>query len=114
MHRKKWFRILSWGCAGLIACGVGLLLAVYFILKSPAMQQKIVHSLKEPLAKQGVDLAVQSLSIDLLAGIHLQGLQVAIRRPPDVGGTIGVDDLTLRYAIWPLLSRRLEIREARL
>jgi hypothetical protein len=114
LQKNKWLRVLLWILSGLVLASVGLLLSVYFILKSPAMQQKIVRSLKEPLAKEGVELSVDSLSIDLLAGVHLQGLKVNIKRPPLISGQAKIEDLNLRYAIWPLFSKRLEIREAKL
>ncbi len=114
MLRQKWLRVLILSVAGLVASVIALLLAVYFILKSPAMQQKIIHSLQAPLAKEGVDLELRSLAIDLVAGVHLEGLRLVIRRAPLVEGTLGVDDLRLGYAIWPLLNRRLEIRQAKL
>ncbi|MES2746125.1 MAG: hypothetical protein V4655_11900 [Bdellovibrionota bacterium] len=114
LHQKKWFRILSWSLGGILAGFLLLLVALYLILKSPAVQQKIVASLKEPLAKEGVALDFKSLSIDLFGGVRLEGMTVKLNRPPQIVGDVGVESLLLRYKFWPLLSRRLEIREARL
>ncbi|MBC7660046.1 MAG: hypothetical protein H7249_10085 [Chitinophagaceae bacterium] len=114
LGQKRWLRIFLGSVAGLIGLALVSLLAVYFVLKSPAMQQEIIGSLKEPLAKQGVDLEVKSLAIDLLAGVHFEGLTVHIKREPLVVGTATIDELKLGYAIWPLLSKRLVVREAQL
>src|SRR5688500_3918511 len=103
MLQKKWLRVLLWTISGLVASVFMLFVAVYFTLKSQAMHQRTVQSLKAPLAKQGVDLSVQALSIDLFAGVHLEGLKVVIKREPEIVGDLTMEDLRLRYSIWPLL-----------
>jgi hypothetical protein len=114
LREKKWLRVLSWLLGGII---VGLLLALItlsLILKSPPVQQRIVTSLKGPLARQGLALGFKSLSIDPFAGVRLEGLTVVLKRAPEAAGTFQVETLLLRYKFWPLFSGRLEVREARI
>lgn len=114
LREKKWFRVLLWTFGGIFAGILVLLVSVYLILKSPAVQQKILSSLKDPLQKEGVQLEFKSLSLDLFAGVQLEGMTLKLNRPPKIEGQVNVEVLRLRYKFWPLLSRRLEIREAKL
>src|SRR5688572_13836991 len=111
MRGRKVLRILAWilGVSSFLA--VALLLSVYFILRSPSVQQKILLSIKEPLAEAGLHTEIEQLSIDLLGGVLLDGLVLKIERPPLAQGLVKLQRLRLRYGFWPLLQRRLVIRE---
>lgn len=87
------------------------LISIYFILRSEAMQQRILASIQEPLAKAGLVTEIDRLSIDLLGGVSLDGLNLKIEKAPLARGQIRLEKLRLGYAIWPLLQRRLEISE---
>ena len=108
---RRVLKILAWALGILASLTLILLVSTYYILRSPAMQQKILASIQTTLGEAGLKTEIDRLSIDLFGGVSLDGLRVLVDRPPLAVGAVKLDQLRLRYAFWPLLQRRLEISE---
>ncbi len=108
---RRGLKVLGWSLGIVSVLVLGLLLSVYFILRSPAIQQKILLSIKEPLAAAGLATEIDRLSIDLLGGVSLDGMTLRVEKAPLAKGVIKLEKLRLAYALWPLLERRLQISE---
>ena len=106
MGRIALLVLLSLALMLLLIMGLG-----YGILRSPAMQQRILTSIQTPLAKLGVELKIGSLSIDLLAGINLQRLDLTVNRPPELKAKLNIAHLRLGYSWLGLLQQRLQLDE---
>lgn len=108
MTKKRIFIVLSI----LLLVVVSLPVTAYFVLKSPGAQAKILKSLKDPLAKQGVIIESTSMSVDLLAGVNFENLVISVNRQPLIRANLTIDHMRFSYSIWALLSKRIEIQEA--
>ncbi|HYX32373.1 MAG TPA: hypothetical protein VE954_04615 [Oligoflexus sp.] len=106
-----------WWQLGLIIIGamlllfIGLLTTAWLALRSPDVQQRILASLKEPLQKAGISVEVESLAVDVFAGLNLQNLRMKIERPPTIVAHLTLARMRLGYSFWSLLHKRMDISE---
>ena len=89
-----------------------LLLITFLFLKSPIVQRKIIASIREPLARAGVQLELDQLSVDIFAGFNLVNLKLKIDHPPSLSANLSVQRARLKYKFWELLTQRLELSKA--
>ena len=108
LTKKRIFILISISLLTLLSLPV----VAYFILRSPDAQAKILKSLKDPLAQQGVTLDSTSISVDLLAGVNFEKLVISINRPPLIKANLAIDHMRFSYSFWSLLKRRVELQEA--
>jgi hypothetical protein len=92
------------GILALIGGAAGFALDRY--LQSSAFKQAVVRSAHDLL---GSDVNVGEIHISLFSGVSLTAVTVA--NPPGfTGDLLRADALVLRYRLWPLLRKRLELR----
>lgn len=108
LTKKRIFIVLSI----LLLVVVSLPVTAYFVLKSPGAQAKILKSLKDPFAKQGVMIESTSMSVDLLAGVNFENLVISVNRQPLIRANLTIDHMRFSYSIWALLSKRIVVQEA--
>jgi AsmA-like C-terminal region len=100
---------------GAILAVVALIVGIGFFvldryLQSPAFKQAVVRSAHDLL---GSDVRIGDVRISILSGATLS--QVALANPPGFpGDLLRADALVVRYRLWPLLHRRLEIQRVAL
>lgn len=107
----RWWQLLLMVTGVALAVLVGLLVTAWLALRSPAVQQQVLTSLKEPLAKAGLSIDVKRLSVDVFAGLNLEQLQAKIDRPPLIQADVQLARVRLGYSFWGLLRKRLDISE---
>jgi uncharacterized protein involved in outer membrane biogenesis len=76
-------------------------------LQSPAFKGLVLKSAREEL---GTEVHIEELHASLFSGVELRG--VAVGNPAGfTGNVVTADAFVLRYRLWPLLSRRVEIEQ---
>ena len=91
------------GVVALIAVAAGFALDRY--LQSPAFKEAVIRSAHDLL---GSDVRIGDIHVSLLSGASLTAVSVA--NPPGFDGDLlHADAVVLRYRLWPLLRKRLEI-----
>jgi hypothetical protein len=85
---------------------------VHFVRKldTPEFQRQLLEQVK---AAVGTDVRVKEMDISLLSGVTLKGIRVA-NPPPVPGDLLTADAFVLRYRLWPLLARRLDVERVSL
>jgi len=74
-------------------------------LNTPEFQQRLLEQARSAV---GAEVRVREMDISLLSGVTLKGVAVA-NPAPFRGDLLTADAFVLRYRLWPLLSRRLEV-----
>lgn len=97
--------------AALVALAIVLVGAGVFLtnryLQSPAFKDQVLKTAHEEL---GADVHINELHASLFSGVALRG--VIIGNPPGFSGNlVTAEAFVLRYRLWPLLSRRVEIEQ---
>jgi hypothetical protein len=100
------FGLLLAVALGAVAYGVHLVRR----LDTPEFQRGL---LEQASAAVGADVRVKEMEISLLSGVTLEGVSVA-NPAPFRGDLLTADAFVLRYRLWPLLSRRLEVEQVSL
>jgi len=84
---------------------VGAVLFINHKLQSPETKQLALNAAQEAL---GTKVQINDLHISLFSGIRLRGVTIA--NPEGFSGSLlTADEFVLRYNLWPLLQKRLEI-----
>ncbi len=96
------FGLLVVAAIGLLALGLWLVHS----LDTPAFREAVLRRIE---AVAGTDVRAERISVSLFSGVTVQGIAVA-NPPPFTGDLLKADRLVLRYALWPLLARRVEVR----
>jgi len=109
--KPRWWQLGLIIVGALLLLVIGLLTTAWLALRSPDVQQRILASLKEPLQNAGITLDVESLALDVFAGLNLQNLRVKIDRPPTIQADLTLARMRLGYSFWSLLKKRMEISE---
>ncbi len=113
MSQSSWPRKLVLGAAALLG-GVAILsLVLISLVRSGPLQRALLDSLQKPLAEAGVQMSYADLSLDLFGDVHIEKLQLKIRREPLVSGDLALESLQISYKFWPLLRRELVMKELR-
>ena|GEM_PF-3153702 len=109
--KPRWWQLGLIIVGVVVFLGLAVLTTAYLALRSPDVQQRILASVKEPLSEAGVTMDVETLSLDLLAGLNLQNLKLKINRPPLIQAELQLARLRLGYSFWGLLKKQLNISE---
>lgn len=84
--------------------------AVFFTdryLHTPVFKEAVLKSAHEEL---GADVRIEELHASLFSGVELRG--VVVGNPPGfTGNLMTAEAFVLRYRLWPLLHRRVEIEQ---
>ena len=89
--------------------GAGILVLNRF-LQSEAFKQAVIRSAHDLL---GSDVQIGEIRISVLSGATLTGVTLA--NPPGFpGDLLRADSLVVRYRLWPLLRKRLEVQRVSL
>ncbi|MBN3033095.1 MAG: AsmA family protein [Candidatus Saganbacteria bacterium] len=104
----KWSLITFGSLAGLFIVG-SVLLTLFLPLEQ--IKDLAVARLSETLHRQ---VRIEKVSFNLLSGIKLEKLTVGNRPGFAAKPFVSADAIELRYALWPLFSRQLLIKEIRL
>ncbi|HUJ71153.1 MAG TPA: AsmA-like C-terminal domain-containing protein [Verrucomicrobiae bacterium] len=76
-------------------------------LQTAAFKESVLKSAHDEL---GADVRIDELHASLFSGVELRG--VTIGNPPGfTGNMVTAEAFVLRYRLWPLLSRRVEIEQ---
>jgi uncharacterized protein involved in outer membrane biogenesis len=99
------------GILVLLALAAGAaLFAIQRYVQSEAFKQAVLRAAHDAL---GSDVRIEALRVSLFQGVTLEGLAVA--SPAGFGGDLlTAESLVVRYRLWPLLRRRLEIDQVSL
>ena len=93
---------------GLVILTVGA--GIFFTnryLQTPAVKESGLKTAHDEL---GADVRIDDLHASLFSGVELRG--VAVGNPPGfTGNLVTAEAFVLRYRLWPLLSRRVEIEQ---
>jgi hypothetical protein len=79
-------------------------------LNTPAFQKELLEQASDTV---GAEVRVKEMDISLMSGVTLKGVAVA-NPAPIRGDLLRADAFVLRYRLWPLLSRRLEVERVSL
>jgi uncharacterized protein involved in outer membrane biogenesis len=94
----------------LALAAAGALFAIQRYVQSDAFKQAVLRAAQDAL---GSDVRINALRVSLFQGVSLEGLTVA--SPGGFGGDLlTAEALVVRYRLWPLLRRRLEIDQVTL
>jgi hypothetical protein len=89
-----------------VVAGAGLFIANRY-LQSPQFKEQILAAARESL---GADVKINQMNISVFSGVSLQGIAVA--NPPGfTGNLLTAEAFVLRYRLWPLLHKRVEIEQ---
>lgn len=90
----------------ILLAGVGIYMTSRYV-RSPAFKEEAVELARGQL---GTDVSVDQLQVSLFSGVELRG--VVIGNPFGfTGNLLTADAFVLRYRLWPLLRRRVEIEQ---
>lgn len=90
----------------IVVVGTGIFFANRY-LESPAFKDAVLKAAREEL---GAEVRIDELHASLFSGVELRG--VAVGNPPGfAGNVVTAEAFVLRYRLWPLLRRRVEIEQ---
>lgn len=90
----------------ILLAGVGIYMTSRYV-RSPAFKDEALEMARGEL---GTDVRVDQLQVSLFSGVELRG--VVIGNPNGFSGNLlTADAFVLRYRLWPLLRRRVEIEQ---
>jgi hypothetical protein len=101
----KWF---SWFLAGLL----GLLVLSFFAIRSPFVVNRILPPVQEVLERDfNLKTKISQLTIDPFARVSLSGVEAQWSDPNLGNAEIKVENLLVRFSLWEILNRRLQVSE---
>src|SRR5688572_20268075 len=105
---KKAFKIL----AVLVAVAAGVLIlasvALHFLLPPEKAKALIQKQLTAHLKRE---VTLGKVSVGIISGLDVADLKISEKPDFSKGTFVSSDRLTLRLALWPLVFKRVEVRE---
>ncbi|MBM3380960.1 MAG: hypothetical protein FJY29_00770 [Betaproteobacteria bacterium] len=101
----KWF---GWSLAGV----VGLLVAVFFAIRTPFVLSRLLPPVQKVLERDfNLKTKISQLAIDPFARVSLGGVEAQWADPELGQAEVKVENLLIRFSFWEILNRRLQVSQ---
>lgn len=107
-RRKTWLVVF----ASIVAICAILFTAAVVVLRSDGFQKFAVTKVQRLLHdKAGIDASIADISIDPFRHVVIHNVKVLLKKPELGEIEASVADINLRYSLWALTKRKLEVSE---